>query len=62
MKYLSRDRILDFDRMSQRYGVLPSQLLNGTMDDLQFNILVTNVGVEEDNKIQKKTRRPMRGR
>jgi hypothetical protein len=33
---------------------LPNQILNGSIRDLQFNILVAGTGIEEDIKQAKK--------
>lgn len=41
----------------RRYGVLPSEIKNGTIDDLQFNILVANTGVDAENKNSAKATR-----
>lgn len=43
------------DRISQRYGVLPSVILKSTLEDLQFDILVAGTAIEEEIKAAKKS-------
>lgn len=63
IKYFARDKLLDIDLISKRYGVLPSTIKNGTIDDLQFNMLVATMGIEAENKAQARAnKKPVRSR
>jgi hypothetical protein len=41
--------------MARRYGVLPSEILSLEGDEFQFNLLVLNKGVEDENKRAKES-------
>lgn len=40
--------------MSQRYGVLPSDVSNLSINDFVFNLMVMSKGLEHENKIKEK--------
>lgn len=61
-KLLAKDKLIVIDRLSQRYGVLPSSFLNSTLPDLQFNILVANVGIDEENNQKEKAAKSLKSR
>jgi hypothetical protein len=52
---LAKDKVMAIDRISQRYGVLPSVILKSTLEDLQFDILVAGTAIEEEIKAAKKS-------
>ena len=51
---LAREKILDIDRLAVRYGKLPSEIKNDSLRNFQFNVLVANIGIENEIKEQKK--------
>jgi hypothetical protein len=48
--------------MSKRYGVLPSEFLKLSVQDLQFNILSASLGTQEETKQMEKSQRKQRMR
>jgi hypothetical protein len=36
--------------ISKRYGVLPSDLLSKNINDLSFNLLIANTGIEKEKR------------
>jgi hypothetical protein len=47
---------LEFDFVARRYCVLPSELAKLPPDELQFNMLVAEVGLVEENKQREKAK------
>jgi hypothetical protein len=51
---LSRERLIEIDVLSQRYGCLPSELTKLSLDDYQFTLLVAEKALDEESKQAKK--------
>jgi len=47
--------LTDLDLLGRRYGVLPSTIAKNSIVQLQFDMLVAQVGVEEEAKQAKKS-------
>lgn len=54
---MAKDRIRDIEFIAKRYGRLPSELLDISIDDLQFNLFAANIGLAEEAAAAKKQNR-----
>jgi len=57
---LAREKIIELDFMSKRYGVLPSEFLKNSADEFQFNLFVASCGSDEEMKQAQKAQKRSR--
>lgn len=57
---MDHDHLLVIGRVAERFGVRPSSLLRGDLEDLLFDVKVLETVAKEDQKIMRKVNR--RGR
>ena len=59
-KYLSPERLRHIDTLAKRYGIRPSDLLDGDISRFQFDLLVASSGIEAENKAQERALKAQR--
>ena len=52
-KMVTRRRALEIDSISRRYRKLPSEVLKLSLDEYQFDLLISQVALEDQNKVNK---------
>lgn len=54
MKRFAKDKLIEIDVISKRYGVRPSSYLEADTNKFLFDLLVASVGIEGEAKAQRK--------
>lgn len=54
VKLLNADKLNDIDIIAKRYGILPSEILKGNVQDMTLNFLVAGCGIDIEVKANKK--------
>ena len=48
--------MIELDILSKRYSTLPSDILKLDLESYQFNLLVADVAIDEEYRVEKKAR------